>query len=777
MGYRPSLDQFVTHYSIVTFVPTNEFGASMNDAQTGRVIRVPVKVEGDWVMRVGLDPDVNQVQLLSNDYHRLAPMVGQNRQLLSPVGRIEFWDSVDPCNVPEGGTVPEPSAMLWPIYIADVVPVGRVDVPVTGNPEHTWSSRFEPLRMHLADVRWMYRSPRGGVLLDGVLNKKPLDKVKGVDAAGRPIVPTETLIRKCLTAMGLVPTAPLVDGVDESTLADIEDVQWKGTRAPEALKEILDACGIVACPDWVHGIKLFGEGVGNYFNPDWEGTLSWPAQVGVGNLVVITSAPQAILNQETISGIGAGRKWEYVILDATKTAWVTVAESGVDGQLAQYNGNIGRAMLDNLILVAEANRFAIKNQLGYCIRLNDKTCGPMPLMRRGVDGNAAYNMRVEAKIAIPYSDFVWKQAADFVTVPVDRVINGNIISTSLPLLKLRAGIIEAPNALVDHQVEELDGEDVLKVTVIREMQTGAPDWRPKFFVAAFEKQPDGTIKTLSDVEADEALKNPAAAVIHRPDLHLLLKEGVVQGTEKTDLIEKSKALAIKLFGPSESVGDIRPNQVSFVMGFVQAWPSGRQSEVRWSQDGCRTSVQWGALRRPAAFNSLNSRAGASHSGAGSLQSYPGQVRTADARQADGVDGAVHPVVAGDGVRVVMGGGGGSEIRFKITASTQDGTNKRWTYTARKQIKTSAGYGGWAAAADVADYTLLNSIEVSNGATGLWGNGVNSTNLPASPATMTIQPVPNGVIVRAWVETFTPSGGAASIEYWFSYENGVDGSCA
>lgn len=107
---------------------------------------------------------------------------------------------------------------------------------------------------------------------------------------------------------------------------------------------------------------------------------------------------------------------------------------------------------------------------------------------------------------------------------------------------------------------------------------------------------------------------------------------------------------------------------------------------------------------------------------------------------------------------------------KITNSTQDGTNKRWIYTFRQVEKTTAGYTGWSLKSGGESGLVYNFIEDINMATGDFGNGVNSTNLEAG---FDIKPIPTNVIVLIYRIARTDN----QMEYWTTYENGVDGSCA
>lgn len=107
----------------------------------------------------------------------------------------------------------------------------------------------------------------------------------------------------------------------------------------------------------------------------------------------------------------------------------------------------------------------------------------------------------------------------------------------------------------------------------------------------------------------------------------------------------------------------------------------------------------------------------------------------------------------------------------VGAATQDGANKRWTYPFTEVEKTGAGYGGWTALDGGRTGTAYNRIEDINGASGLFGNGVDSANLTG---TFEIQPCPEDVPVEITVVHRADDG---SDEFWFSYENGVDGACS
>jgi hypothetical protein len=124
------------------------------------------------------------------------------------------------------------------------------------------------------------------------------------------------------------------------------------------------------------------------------------------------------------------------------------------------------------------------------------------------------------------------------------------------------------------------------------------------------------------------------------------------------------------------------------------------------------------------------------------------------------------------VTVNYGGGGGFWAR--ITGNTEvTADHNQWTYSFVEIEKTTAGYGGWTTLSGgrTGTDTAYNSIEDMNDDAGVQGNGVDVTNLDTADYTFALQPAPTGAIVRMWTETV-----GSTPEYWFAYENGVDGEC-
>lgn len=107
------------------------------------------------------------------------------------------------------------------------------------------------------------------------------------------------------------------------------------------------------------------------------------------------------------------------------------------------------------------------------------------------------------------------------------------------------------------------------------------------------------------------------------------------------------------------------------------------------------------------------------------------------------------------------------IEGQITSATPAGSNK-WTYEFVEVEKTGTGYGGWGTKSGGVTGTAFNRVEVPNSNAGVQGNGVELSNLPPG---FSIQPAAVGIVI-----VLTPVDVAGNTEYWFSYENAVDGDC-
>ncbi len=125
-------------------------------------------------------------------------------------------------------------------------------------------------------------------------------------------------------------------------------------------------------------------------------------------------------------------------------------------------------------------------------------------------------------------------------------------------------------------------------------------------------------------------------------------------------------------------------------------------------------------------------------------------------------------------------GGGVDFWALINGSVVSSGTNRWIYPWNEVEKTGSGYDDWTTLSGGRSGTTgsnpaYNTIEDMNSAAGEQGNGATIANIDTAEYTFTIRPCPNGVILRMFPVSYVISG-AVYTEYWFSYVNGVDGTC-
>jgi len=144
-------------------------------------------------------------------------------------------------------------------------------------------------------------------------------------------------------------------------------------------------------------------------------------------------------------------------------------------------------------------------------------------------------------------------------------------------------------------------------------------------------------------------------------------------------------------------------------------------------------------------------------------------------------------MTGDGIIEVLQTPGGITLRInqeelrrrnvpdyfyaKITGPTPtSGHKSQWTYAFEEVISQSTGYGGWITKSGGKTGTSYNLVEDANADTGTQGNGVGLVNGYIDGTGLQLQPCPQGTIVMMYEMR------ADTMGYYFTYENGVDGSC-
>ncbi len=123
---------------------------------------------------------------------------------------------------------------------------------------------------------------------------------------------------------------------------------------------------------------------------------------------------------------------------------------------------------------------------------------------------------------------------------------------------------------------------------------------------------------------------------------------------------------------------------------------------------------------------------------------------------------------------------------KITgnAEADSPAQNRWVYAWEEVYKATSSYGGWLAvdggrSGTTSTNPARNTIEDMNTASDaasptVQGNGVDIDGT-AFPSSFDVIAAPSGVLVKLRLVHFTVSG-SYHTEYWFAYENGIDGGC-
>jgi len=118
----------------------------------------------------------------------------------------------------------------------------------------------------------------------------------------------------------------------------------------------------------------------------------------------------------------------------------------------------------------------------------------------------------------------------------------------------------------------------------------------------------------------------------------------------------------------------------------------------------------------------------------------------------------------------------SLILARITGSqaADDPAQNRWKYSWQEIQKNAVGYGGWINGERSGTLDAFNSIEDMNDNIGEEGNGVNVDGIDFPPG-FEIKPAAIGAIILLREAVFSV-GETTYTEYWFAYENAVDGTC-
>lgn len=574
-------------------------------------VTLNLELEGDLTLTPGVSPNVWRFRCSWREYDQLGDRVGRT-------GRLDFYGR-DQQN--EDGS-PRSSAQLSEVTIIDVEPIviGR---PADAPPPLV--TRVIEYRIYIADARHAWVHPRGGVLMQGEINRRPYDE-GGLDANGLTQQTNVQLIEKCLAAMGVPATVP----TGANSAPYVQDLNWRATHAPSELGRILDHCGATIYPLRNGGFRISMIGGDN--EPELPGdeeavhvdVPTYPGLSRRGATVVITSAPNAVVDYRWVEG-PSSTTWKYVVQDVVEITgsprtlkWKALGESmslaGLSAPLTTIEEDFAN--------IDDRYRERVRSQLYRCIRMGDGY-EEGRILRRIPTLVSPLDIIVEAEIAVEVAG-VWVNK--WVRCHPLQIIDGRIIVVAERLLCL-ADEGEDPDA---DAAELSDGQ--LRVQLATERLDIAG--RPEFYVSAFQRGTGGIVDQLDVYETENALADPATIVLSHPELTLYVEEGVEKNRDALD--EAAKKLAERyLAGSDEPVREVR------IRGFESIELNGKVSELRYSQSPPQTIVRIGTWFLPAGAAQLVP----TEDGSGvRLGAFPHQIGTAAQHAYEGSAGRDQPVV-------------------------------------------------------------------------------------------------------------------------------------
>jgi hypothetical protein len=555
-----------------------------------------------------------------------------------------------------------------------------------------------------------------------------------------------------------------------------------------------------------------------------------------GEVVIFSSAPVPAVETRIIEG-PSPKTWEFVIQDKSGK-WVEVNDEKLRADRLIHDGGPEKTVKEKYAKVDVLYQGRVRSQLYHYIRLARAFFDPKlvgspqsQILRRRISTAGKLNdIEVLATIAQPdYVNGGWKNAKEPARCSAG-FLNGqqNIIyveqllgklGDSNPAADFEANFVALAGATAAGGTSPPRSADLrVKLSIEQSVEVkdkganpaDAKRRKPAFYTVGFRRGLDaGAIIKLTDGELTSEIDSPSedTVFISRPELRLVA-DFTAGGDSKPpvhnqdDLDKKAKELAARYL--KERRSDRAPRTIQ-VKGFYRVELNGRVSEVRISQSPPMTTVKVDSVWTPlgagditALIGSGGGKGGAGGAGGGGggagvgAEPYPGQGQTLNEALGLGQAGATQPLVPiGPPVSHPPTE---SSFAARITSSKElpdidqpddpVGANQ-YQYSFQEVTKAKAGYGGWTTLAGGREGGAFNWVEEPNHAGGLLGNGVDTANLAGTG--LKLKPVSTGVIVRMF-PTNVPAVPAdenanpptkevpAKTEYWFGYENGIDGSC-
>jgi hypothetical protein len=597
-------------------------------------------LDGTFVFKAGLEPDVNSFVCAYDDFEEL------QRTAADP-GDLEFFYNRDRVGGDAGGTS---DFRIRNMRMVSWSPL-EVGSTLGANP------RIGPIkyRIRLADFRERFVHPRGGWLrfIELVNDKSNSARLSNAD-----------LMNRCLAKMGVGASLPAaVDAIPAPT-----DLKWYGAHAPKELEELLDRTGAVICPSREieqFRVEMIGEGSAPEAPADQRlPTVTLSGQDRRGRTVIFTSHPNAIIERIKLDG-PSDDNWQYVAPDpADFNKWKKLED------IADLQPDPHAKFLAGFPDSVHHDWW-----MGYvyrCLRLNPEKHGNTPILRlarrwhrdpaTGAGVVDDVTIRVEAKVFLEGKDGKVKNAEVKALVPPASIAGGTVLKFSRLMMKLDVDTPLVPE--IRDRLVPLDDHD-LTITFGRE-EPDRVTKELKYFQAGYRANdlPGGEPVELSDSDVKGLLASGDrdVVVVERPDW-VLYKENN-EYTNLPTLKAAAKAAAARLLQ-----GSGEPAEIRSAVGFVPIDLSGKVAEIRITQEPPKTEwkVNTWWLPQEANLSRLRKKSDAK----AATEAQPSQGKTQGERQALGADGEVQPEVILNPTPIALPAGG-TAVLVKITADLPRG---------------------------------------------------------------------------------------------------------
>jgi hypothetical protein len=646
--------------------------------------------------------------------------------------------------------------------------------------------------LFITDARGDVVKPFGGLMCEGLVNPDTNDDgAADIDIFRLPPpLSMSECILLCCKRMGFTPSQFPLFGSD---IVPPTNLRWFGAPAETELESLLEQSGAVLAPKLDGTLGIYKAGVGEpppFPAADVDSSCVDPAPDRRGRVLVITSAPSAIIDTLELRGPAPDADLQFVMPDA-KGVWREIDDPTI--KLTYGWESPVSAIRNNFNGVNQFHRDNAKRYLYRCVRLNPEHYNPLTrrILRRvaalsdptapGAQVNLSF-IDLRAKRAVRQDGGYWQNWTETVRCNVEYLFWPNVIMSSELLGKVKgAGQVRD----FESNFDALQLGD-LTVTLSIESATQVQQrWVPEYSVFAYRLR-NNEVVPVDDNEAKSLAAEPPAgtvAFLNVPGLQRV-RDAQRLGPQ-SDNIGALRKMADTIAAQYFAGVTTRSTEIT-LRGFHAIDLGGRVNEVTYDQSTVTTQVVLDSLDTGNLKRAISRAARLFKHGNRGLAGLTHTDPLALGTIGGGVQPAVSIGAAGPRVEPPIS----PFIPMKIlVAQPMDGSQTRFIYSVREIRKSKSGQGSpnsvWEDVPNGRAGSAYNVVESMNDKTGIMGNGVRFTGesgqQPVIKDTkLVMKPAPEGAVVFCTELTVprdeSDASSASKTEYWFQYENGIDGEC-